>query len=313
MGFIQGDVKGSQIMKKLSINLVCALFSLLLLQGCGGGGGDSDGSSLSDSTTYTGSTAEATIDASNAKELATGAASGTQQAVASDALSGVAMRPQATATTKLAEVAPRIAQWIGRLDSSTAAKTTDLSADACDAGGSAIAETNDAETVGTITFTNCGMSDMEGGTLVINGPVTYNTSTSADSLHMVFRVTVTYIGESQAINMTLACNNISTPSISCSITSDFAGMDGRVYRIEDLTVSGNDITGYYVDMTFYDPDHGQVDVSTSQALTYNCAEAVPGTGMLTLHGGSGTSATASFDSCSAYTITVDGVATTYNW
>ncbi|MES9947120.1 MAG: hypothetical protein ABW080_19390 [Candidatus Thiodiazotropha sp.] len=300
-------------MNNLSIRLICLLFLVLLLQGCGGGGGGSDGSGSSSTTTYTGSTAEATIDATNAKDLATGAASGTQQAVASDALSGVAMRPQASATSKLTEMAPRIAQWIGQLESSTAARTTDLSADICDAGGSAIADTNDAETEGSITFTNCGMSDMEGGTLVVNGPVTFNASSSADSLHMVFRVTVSYIGESHAINMTLACSNISTPSISCSITSDFAGIDDRIYRIEDLSVSGNDVSGYYVDMTFYDPDHGRVDVTTSQALTYNCTEAVPGTGMLTLYGGSGTFATASFDSCSAYTITVDGVGTTYNW
>ncbi|MES9968586.1 MAG: hypothetical protein ABW092_01045 [Candidatus Thiodiazotropha sp.] len=302
-------------MNKLFTNLAGVLFSLLLLQGCGGGGGgdDSDGSGSTGGTTYTGSTAEATIDASNAKDLATGAASGTQQAVASDALSGVAMRPEVTATSKLMEMAPRIAQWIGELDSSIAAKTTDLSAEVCDAGGSAVADTNDAETEGTITFTNCGMSDMEGGTLTVNGPVTYSANINADSLNMVFRVTVTYIGESHAINMTLGCSNISTPSISCSITSDFTGIDGRVYRIEDLSVSGNDVSGYYVDMTFYDPDHGQVDVVTSQPLTYNCPEAVPGTGMFTLYGGSGTFATVNFDSCSAYTITVDGVGSTYNW
>ncbi|MET0002506.1 MAG: hypothetical protein ABW087_02690 [Candidatus Thiodiazotropha sp.] len=65
-------------MKHLSIRLISLLFSLLLLQGCGGGGGgDSDGPNSSGGTTYTGSTAEATIDASNAKDLTTGAASGT--------------------------------------------------------------------------------------------------------------------------------------------------------------------------------------------------------------------------------------------
>jgi hypothetical protein len=300
-------------MKYISIRLFSLLFSLFLLQGCGGGGGDSDGPSSSDGTTYTGSTAEATVDASNAKDLATGAASGTQQAVMSDALSEVAMRPQPTPTSKLAEVAPRIAQWIGQLSSPNAAKTVDVTSEICDAGGSAIADTNDAETQGTITFTNCAMSDTEGGTVVMDGTVTFNANTSADSLNMVFNVTVAYIGESQSINMTLACSNISTDAISCSMTSDFAGIDGRVYRIEDQNVSGNEVSGYYVSMTFYDPDHGWVDVTTSQPLTYDCTEAVPSSGMLTLSGASGSSATVSFDNCSSYTVTVDGVGTTYDW
>jgi hypothetical protein len=300
-------------MKELTMRLISLLFSLLLLQGCGGGGGDSDGPSSSGGTTYTGSTAEATVDASNAKELATGAASGSQQAVASEALSGVAMRPQPTPTTKLGEVAPRIAQWIGELGNSNAAKTIDVTSEICDAGGTATATTNDAETEGTITFSNCAMSDMEGGTLVMNGTVTYNANTSADSLNMVFNVTVTYIGESQSIYMTLACTNISSVSISCSMTSDFEGIDGRIYRIEDQTVSGNEVSGFYVTMTFYDPDYGRVDVTTTQPLTYDCTEAVPGSGMLTLSGAGGSSATVSFDSCSSYTVTVDGVGTTYDW
>jgi hypothetical protein len=301
-------------MKHLSMGLISLLFSLFLLQGCGGGGGgDSDGSSTSGGTTYTGSTAEATVDASNAKELATGAASGTQQAVASEALSGVAMRPQPTPTTKLGEAAPRIAQWIGQLGSPNAAKTTDVTDDICDAGGTAVADTNDAETQGTITFTNCAMSDMEGGTIVMNGSLTFSANSSADSLSMVFNVTVNYIGESQSINMTLACSNVSSASISCSMSSDFEGVDGRVYRIEDLVVSGDEVSGFNVSMTFYDPDYGWVEVTTTQPLTYDCTEAVPGSGMLTLSGASASSATVSFDSCSSYTVTVDGVGTTYDW
>jgi hypothetical protein len=146
----------------------------------------------------------------------------------------------------------------------------------------------------------------------MNGPVRFTKNTSADSMTMVFDVTVAYIGQTQAVDMTLACSDISSPSISCSITSDFEGIDGRIYRLEDLTVTGNDTSGYYVSMTFYDPDHGRVDVTTTQPLTYDCEQAVPGSGMLSVNGG-GTSATASFDNCSSYSVTVDGVGTTYDW
>ncbi len=301
-------------MKSQSIRIFSLLLSVLLLPACGGGGGgDDDGPTTTGGDTYTGSTAQATVDASNAKELSTGAASGTQQAVASDALSGVAMRPQPSPTSRLADLAPRIAQWIDQLDSTTAARTDDLSAEICDAGGRAIAESNDAETQGSITFTSCAMSDMQGGTVVINGSVTFSANTSADTLNMAFRVTVTYIGESQSVNMTLACNNISTPSVSCSMTSDFTGIDGRVYRIEELTVSGSESSGFYVGMRLYDPDYGWVDVTTSQPLTYDCANGMPGSGMITVNGSGGSFASASFDSCSSYTVTVDGVGSTYSW
>jgi hypothetical protein len=301
-------------MKILSIRLISLLYFLLLLQGCGGGGGDgTNDSTSSGDTTFTGSTAEATIEASNVKELATGSASGSKQAVTSEALSGVAMRSQPTPTSKLGEVAPRIAQWIGQLRSPNAAKTANVTNEICDAGGSAIADTNDAETQGTITFTNCAMSDSEGGTLVMNGTVTFSANTSADSSSMVFNVTVTYIGESQSVNMTLACSNISSASVSCSMTSDFTGIDGRVYRIEDLSVSGDEVSGFYVGMTLYDPDYGSVAVTTSQPLTYDCTDPVPGSGMLTLSGANDSSATVSFGNCSSYTVTVDGVGTTYDW
>ncbi|MES9971782.1 MAG: hypothetical protein ABW092_17240 [Candidatus Thiodiazotropha sp.] len=307
-------------MKYLSNRSITLLLSILLLQGCGGGGGgddDSDGSSSSgsssNSSTYTGSTAQATIDASNAKDLATGASSGTQQAVASNALSDTAMRPQATPTTRLAELAPRIAQWINQHRSPVAAKEVDLSNEICDQGGSAVVNSNDAETEGTMIFSNCAINDKEGGTMVLDGDVSFIVDVSSDSMNMVYDVSFSYIEETQSVYMALACSNISTLAISCAVSSDFQGVDGRVYRIKDLTVSGSKASGFYVDMTFYDPDHGSADVATTQPLTYGCEKGVPGSGMISMEGAGGTTAVVSFDSCSSYTVTVDGVGTTHNW
>jgi hypothetical protein len=294
--------------------LIGLLFSILLLQGCGGGGGsDDDGSNSSGGITYTGSTAQATIDASNAKELATGAASGSQQAATSDALTGAAMRPQATPGSMLAELAPRIAQWIGQLSSSNAARTADISDEICDAGGQAVTQSNDADTGGIVFFTNCAISYVDDYTLVINGTLTVSTNTSTDTMSMVFNVSVAHFDVTQAVSMTLACYNISSDSVSCFLTADFEGIDGKVYRIQDLMASGDLFFGFYVSMTLYHPDHGWIDMNTTQALTSDCDEAVPGSGMLTLSGASDTSATVSFDSCSSYTVTVDGVGTTYDW
>jgi hypothetical protein len=311
--FYGEEIKGNQTMKYQPIPLISVLLSVLLLPGCGGGGGDDDGPSTTGGDTYTGSTAQATVDASNAKQLSTGAASGTQQAVASDAVSGVAMRPQPSPTSRLADLAPRIAQWIDRLDGTTAARTEDLSSELCNAGGHAVVVGNDAGTNGSISFTDCAMSDSQDTTVRINGEVTFTSNTGSDALNMVFRVTVSYIGESQSVNMSLSCNNVSTPSVTCSMTSDFTGIDNRVYRIEDMTVSGDRFSGFYVSVRLYDPDYGWVDVTTSMPLIYNCANGMPGSGMLSVNGSGGTFATASFDSCSSYTVTVDGVGTPYSW
>jgi hypothetical protein len=310
--FQDEESKGNQPMKYQSIPLISVLLSALLLPGCGGGGGGDDGPTTTGGDTYTGSTAQATVDSSNAKELSTGAAAGTQQAVVSDTISGVAMRPQPGPTSKLADLAPRIAQWIDRLDGTTAARTEDLS-DICDAGGSAVVVSNDAGTSGSIVFTSCGILDSQDTTVVINGEVTFTANTGADTMSMVFRVTVTYLAESQSINMSLACTNVSTSSVTCSMTSDFTGIDNRVYRIEDMTVSGDRFSGFYVSMRLYDPDYGWVDVTTSMPMLYNCVNGMPGSGMITVNGSGGSFATACFDSCSSYTVTVDGVGTVYSW
>ena len=87
-----------------------------------------------------------------------------------------------------------------------------MSGEICDAGGRVVADTNDDETQGSIVFTNCATAESEGGTLLIDGSVTYTVNTGADSLSAVYNVTVTYLGDTQAINMTFACTGISTVS-----------------------------------------------------------------------------------------------------
>ncbi|MEJ2466508.1 MAG: hypothetical protein P8045_12525, partial [Candidatus Thiodiazotropha sp.] len=221
-------------MRRLTFTFSVAI-TLLLLTACGGGGGGGDTNSSGPS--YTGLTSEARVEDANAESLSTAAASGATQAVVADTTGG-AFAPRSTPNleAKLVEISPRIAKWISGSDALYASKTTDLSGDICDAGGSAIADTNDAETVGTITFSNCGISDGYGDAIYMTGTVDYVLTLvagAADTLGMTFHVTVSYAGESEAINMTLNCVDLSG-SPSCSVRSDFAGVDGRVYRVMDI-------------------------------------------------------------------------------
>jgi hypothetical protein len=279
----------------------------LLLQACGGGGGDSSGGSTI--TTYSGLMTEARIDTGNSQDLSTAVASGAMQSVVADSAEGALLpRSVPNPESKLVEISPKIAQWITQSGVLYSAKTTNYSAYICDSGGSAVADTNDAETVGTIVFLNCGISDGASGTIVITGSVDFSITLSggsADSMSMTFRVTVAYGGESANINMTISCVNL-TGVASCTVSSDFVGLDNRVYRVTDITVSGNASSGYYVSATVYDPAHGRVGMTTTAPLLYNCSNGVPSTGTVVISGTDSTSATINFVSCSEFNVTVAG-------
>ncbi|MCU7842793.1 MAG: hypothetical protein KZQ93_03025 [Candidatus Thiodiazotropha sp. (ex Monitilora ramsayi)] len=287
-----------------SISVFC---TILLLQACGGGGGGGD-TTLNNAPVYSGVTTQARVETTNSEDLSTAAASGALQVLASDAASVFSLRSAPSLEHKLLEIAPLISQWLKSDDTAYAAKLTDVSADLCNAGGSAIADTNDAETVGTITLTNCARHDGTGGIILLNGVVDYTAAADLSSLTMVFRVTVTYAGESESINMTIACIGS-----SCTVTSDFLGVDDRVYRITGISLSGSETSGFYISATIYDPDHGYVAMTTSSPVTFGCPTGVPGSGVVTLSGAAGTFATVSFDSCSAYTVTIEGVGYLFNW
>ena len=288
------------------------LLSLFMLQGCGGGGGDSP--SFGSVPTYAGLTTEAVIDTANARDLTTASASGSLQAVVANEASGILSRSTPNLEAKLLEISPRIAQWLGQDIGAFVAKTTNVTSLICDAGGTAIADTNDAETVGTITFSYCGISDGAGDAIVLNGTVDFSYVTSSDSISMVYHVTVSYAGESQAINMTISCIDFMTSSPSCTVSSDFIGLDSRTYRITDISVSGTATSGFSVYATIYDPDNGRFDMTTSVPILFDCPTAgIPSTGVVGISGASGTSATISFDSCSSFTVTINGVPETFNW
>lgn len=286
-------------------------FSIFLLQGCGGGGGG--GSSLVSVPTYAGLTTAATVDNTSSRDLSTAATSGAMQAVVSGSAEGVILRPAPSMESKVVDVSPKIAQWIGQNGGFFAGKRTNMSATICTSGGSAIADTNDAETVGTITFANCGIDDGYGGVLVFNGTVDYTYNSGADSLSMVFHMTVSYAGDSQSINMTIACASISGSPV-CTVSSDFVGLDDRTYRVTNIGVTGDAYSGFYVDATVYDPDHGYITMTTTSPILFDCpTTGVPSTGTITINGASASSATISFDSCSSFTVTINSVAEVFNW
>jgi hypothetical protein len=283
--------------------------TLSLLQACGGGGG---GSSAGSGVNYSGSTAEAEVETANAEDLGTASASAARQAIVSEGVNGV-LRPLPELEDKVLEISPMIAEWVAQ-SVSYAARTEDVSA-VCTGGGQAIADTNDAGTSGTITFTNCRFDDGNGSVISMTGTVDFTyteVNGEIDSMSLNYNVSVTYQGETAGVNLRISCVNM-TSAGSCSISSDFVGLDNRVYRVIDITVGGDAYSGYYVDATVYDPAHGHVSLTTTAPLLFDCPTGAPSTGTLVITGTNSSSATVSFDSCDQFTVTVNGLGETFYW
>lgn len=285
---------------------------LLFLQACGGGGGGGGGSTVSVAS-YSGLTTEARVEGANAETLGTAAASGAVHSVVAEPFEGFARNPSASVEGELVEISPRIAQWIVSSTSPYAAR--DVSSELCDAGGSADLDANADETVGTITFTSCRILIDGTSVMSLTGTVSFTITSvggSPDSLSMTFRVNVSYEGQTVSINLTLSCVNLSG-SPSCSVRSDFAGIDGRVYRVVDITVTQYGVDTYGIGATVYDPDHGRFDMTTTVPLVLDCPNGVPSVGTVMISGADSTSGTINFVSCSEFNVTVGGVSDTYFW
>ena len=298
----------------LSISVAC---TLLLIQACGGGGGGSS-SSIS-GPTYSGLTSEARVLDTNAESLATAAASGAAKSVvteeAEDALPFVP-RPGAGTEAKVVEISPKIALWIAQSGALYSSRETILTGDVCDAGvGSAIADTNFDGSEGTITFNNCGIYDGIGDIIYLTGTVsfigTYDSFGNPSTLYMNMYLTASYGGDTSQINLTLNCVDLSG-SPSCTVTSDFVGMDGRIYRLTDIAVIPLGV-GFDVSATIYDPDYGYFTMYTTAPLAFECANGAPSIGRVVISGESSTSGIIDFPDCSGFTVTIDGLSTPYAW
>ena len=110
-------------------------------------------------------------------------------------------------------------------------------------------------------------------------------------------------------NMTIVCDG----NYGCSVQSDFVGTDGRTYRIEDMTVSGSDTSGWNVSATVYDPDLGSVNFETTDPLMLDCPTGVPSSGALTMRGSNSVVATVTYTSCTEFQVCLEGICNTATW
>lgn len=320
-----------------------ALFSLLviLLQACGGGGGgdddpNTDGGTTSTSNDYSGETKQATLTSDNVEEISTAAASGSKQAVTSDNASSqsAGIRRSDMPVTReqineelsvvIANALSGSSQLAGR--GVNAARTEDFSNTMCDTG-TAIFEYPDSGGVGnwSIKYSQCARTATYGGnsySTTFDGSVevTYvevgnGFSQTLEYIDFTTSVSTPNGSYSDTFNMSVTCtasNELAT-DLSCEYYADYQGYDDRTYRVSEVTVSGNESSGYQVSVRVYDPDNGYVTVTTEVPVTFDCDGGTPSAGRITVEGAEETSVVVEFNSCSEYVVTLDGVAETYSW
>ncbi len=268
----------------MSIQKTVLASSLISLLAACGGGGSSGTSEL-----YTGSTDEAVVSEDNKAQLAQASALGAKQVISNKSL------PIAASSEQTFEAAN---QAVNKLMQLNALPTgADFSAELCTGGGSATGEGN--ETKATFSFDKC---NVDGIIMSGSGSITTNAD---DSFVIVYRnFTMTVEGESITINATVNCD----ASFNCTISSDFVAVNGETYRINDTSFTGNSVTGYSISATVFDSELGSVSFATSGML-FNCENGYPSSGSLIMND----EITVTFDSCDAYTITLNGNADTLNW
>ncbi|MCU7920993.1 MAG: hypothetical protein KZQ95_21935 [Candidatus Thiodiazotropha sp. (ex Epidulcina cf. delphinae)] len=303
-------------MKDSALTLqVTVIILLLATQGCGGGGGSSDdptdtgdptnNDNQDDNTsnTYTGSETQAVVDETSAKDLAITAASGVKRAVDE---SGMVLpsQPAAAASKPTQTVVP-----MGTMDE-------DSTAALCPHGGRATVEYwyEGAGLINIFTLTNCSYG--EGMHLYTFTGTYHATYADAESDSSAFTQVIagrltTVAGVTREIHHTLSCTE---QWRSCTSSSDFNGLDGRLYRETEVAVTEEGNMAYTAEGRIYDPFHGYINVTTGIPFTLECPEGHPGSGRLNFTGANQTSGSIEFVSCAEYVVTTgSGTSNTYSW
>ena len=298
-------------MNLIKIFPIIILASVTLIS-CGGGGGSNEG------LVYSGSKDSATVDSTNAKKLAIAATGGASQSIAADAAQESNPFLRSSGSASNSTIISTIAEHI-KLSLTSGNRTVNAPLGICSSGSADQNTTSNSSTeiAGNIVFSRCELIGVTG--VELNGRVDFSATiktsndgfVSISSLTMQFvKFRVTINGESETINMSLTCSG---EPLVCNLSSDYVGLDGRIYRVEDLTVSFNDSTLIYtIDATVFDPDHGFIAINASLAYG-SCVGGVPVSGSIVITGGGGSSSTVVFNNCDSFTVTFMLADTEYFW
>lgn len=283
--------------------LALILATPLFLSGCGGGGNNGGGG-----LSYTGNTTETTISAVNiqrvAKTVTEGATQSINEFTANEsnpfALAVVSSSlPSNEINTTVSQIIRKVQDQANNLVTAITIGASEFTGDPAYCGGSITVPDNFNGTSGSMSFNNFCYNVV--GEMTMNGSINFSQTATSLSISYV-NFTVTFEGQSFTINSSISC---ALDGSGCTISSNFTGSDGNVYRIDNFSVVGDSTSGFNVDATVFDPTYGSVTITTTSPILFGCSGPQPSSGAISFTGTAGTSGSIIFESCTSYTYTYD--------
>jgi hypothetical protein len=271
--------------------VITAVFSL---SGCGGSGGGSSNSGPNINT------AEATVSTDNQGEIVQGSRIGLLKTVESAAAPTPFAAVNAGASN-LAELLAQGAYEFFRPGNVHINAEVDYSS-FCDGGGTATLVWPDQQQesgTGSFTYTECVVAGF-----TINGSAIFTWTNNFEQFTYVFDLTYSDGTNTYELNGAMQCT-----AAGCSYFEDFSS-NGIDYRVSDVSVAGNNETGYDIVATVYVGDLGYITVTAEDIVICDSGNIESGTVYVT---DSSDAVVIQIDfpgDCATMTVTYDGVGTT---
>jgi hypothetical protein len=278
---------------------------LLSMYGCGGGGGDGGGaSSGTTGTTYSGITTQATIDQTNATDIATGAYTGGKIGGSVGSFGAVQEtkidRPRYLQLTQAIEKAIRqidVHAPPGVVESGAIVSESDSIPGDCGGTASYTIQVNDAtgEFSGNINFNSyCSEGATLNGAATFSGTINIVTEELTQFTLTFDSLTATLGADSFTINGTFDLTSQSPTSFTATMEMRLRdNSTGKVYWVNNFNMPvsvGSDYIQFEVSGRFYDPDYGYVEISTPTPFRIDSGQDWPSQGVMIFTGKTGIAA-----------------------
>ncbi|MEA3468605.1 MAG: hypothetical protein U9R57_10340 [Thermodesulfobacteriota bacterium] len=176
--------------------------------------------------------------------------------------------------------------------------------------GTASMNIDDSGTFGSVNYSDCTIGYGDYG-VTVDGSLTFS-FTPSNATFSFNSVTVTSnSGMSASISGDLSCT-YSAGAADCNFSFE-TSYGGVTYSVTHTSISGDPSSGYTVNYEMSSAAYGTIFVATTNPVTFNCSNGYPDSGSVTFTGANGFSGSIAFNSCTSYTVTVDGVSTPYTW
>lgn len=297
--------------------LLIILLTAFLVYGCGGGGG---GGGTPAGVSYTGLTSQATINETNAVDLAEGAYTGGEIGGALGNFGAV--QETGTGRPRYLQITQAIEEVIRRVDVHAPPGVVEAGAIVSESG---VIDGTCGTSPGNASYT-VQMDDVTGefsGTMnfnslcsegiVISGATSFSgTIRLSDEELLQFRLSFSSLsGTMDGDSFTLEGSIDYNYSPQDTITMEMFLRDngtGKVYRVNNYVMTMSEGLGYVqfaVSGRFYDPDYGYVDISTYAPFRINVGQDLPSQGELLLAGKNGTKARLKVNSPTTFIVEAD--------